>query len=96
MLTFMDSCFFVTLLNNHDEKHVDAKKTLNLLKNSQYGALVTTDYIVDEVLTTIWATLIEKTSLLMHRTLFLENLILFNLRRFLVNISDFLGKNGNK
>ena len=50
----MDSCFFVALLNNRDEKHVDAKKILKLLRNNHYGALVTTDYIVDEVITTIW------------------------------------------
>jgi predicted nucleic acid-binding protein len=54
MSTFVDSCFFVALLNNRDEKHVDAKKILSLLRSNQYGALVTTDYIVDEVLTTIW------------------------------------------
>lgn len=54
MSPFVDSCFFVALLNNRDENHVAAKKILNLLRNNQYGTLVTTDYIVDEVLTTIW------------------------------------------
>ena len=54
MSTFLDSCFFVALLNIRDEKHGDAKKLLEELKKAKYGSLLTTDYIVDEVLTTIW------------------------------------------
>ncbi len=53
MSVFTDSRFFVALMNTRDQKHEDTKKILNLLKNNQYGALVTSDYIVDEVLTTI-------------------------------------------
>ena len=54
MSTFLDSCFFVALLNTRDEKHDDARKLLKMLKDTKYGSLVTTDYVVDEVLTTIW------------------------------------------
>ena len=54
MSTFLDSCFFVALLNTRDENHNNAKKLLKELKKVEYGSLLTTDYIVDEVLTTIW------------------------------------------
>ncbi len=54
MSTFLDSCFFVALLNTRDEKHEDAKKLLQELKKAEYGSLLTTDYVVDEVLTTVW------------------------------------------
>jgi predicted nucleic acid-binding protein len=54
MTTLLDSCFFVALLNLRDEKHNDAKKLLKVLKEAKYGSLQTTDYVVDEVLTTIW------------------------------------------
>ena len=55
MSTFLDSCFFVALLNTRDEQHKKAKNFLNKLKKPEFGSLLTTDYIVDEVLTTIWA-----------------------------------------
>lgn len=54
MSTFLDSCFFVALLNTRDEKHDNAKELLKVLKETKYGSLLTTDYVVDEVLTTIW------------------------------------------
>ncbi len=54
MATFIDSCFFVALLNTRDEKHKNAKKLLIELKKRKFGSLLTTDYIVDEVLTTVW------------------------------------------
>ncbi len=54
MSTFLDSCFFVALLNTRDEKHDNAKKLLKMLKKAKYGSLITTDYVVDEVFTTIW------------------------------------------
>lgn len=54
MSTFLDSGFFIGLLNKRDENHDRAKKLLKVLKDPMYGSLLTTDYIVDEVLTTIW------------------------------------------
>ena len=54
MSTFLDSCFFVALLNTRDENHNNAKKLFIELKKVEYGSLLTTDYIVDEVLSTIW------------------------------------------
>lgn len=54
MGTFLDSNFFIALLNTRDELHEKAKKKLTTLKDPKFGSLVTTDYVVDEVITTIW------------------------------------------
>lgn len=54
MTTFLDSNFFIALLNTRDEKHEEAKNKLITLKDTKFGSLVTTDYVVDEVITTIW------------------------------------------
>ncbi len=54
MTTFLDSNFFIALLNTRDEMYEKAKNLLDQLRNPMYGSRVTTDYIIDEVITTIW------------------------------------------
>jgi predicted nucleic acid-binding protein len=55
MKTFLDSSFFVGLLNTRDRNHEESKAILRRLKEEEYGTLVATDYILDEVITTVWA-----------------------------------------
>ncbi|MHA1973192.1 MAG: type II toxin-antitoxin system VapC family toxin [Candidatus Hodarchaeales archaeon] len=54
MTTFLDSCFFISLLNSRDENHKISLALLQKFKNEKFGKLLTSDYILDEVITTIW------------------------------------------
>ena len=54
MAVFMDSNIFIALLNSRDKYHTSAKLLLTELKKPEYGMRVTTDYVLDEVLTTLW------------------------------------------
>lgn len=55
MAVFMDSGIFIALLNQRDKNHDQAKKLLQKLKNPDFGPRITTDYVLDEVVTTLWA-----------------------------------------
>ena len=55
MTIFIDSGVFVALLNKRDKKHPQANKLLRKLKDNSFGMRVTTDYVLDEVITTLWA-----------------------------------------
>ncbi len=55
MVIFIDSSIFIALLNRRDKKHPQAKMLLQKIKNSSFGLRITTDYVLDEVLTVLWA-----------------------------------------
>lgn len=54
MAVFIDSNIIIALLNSRDKYHANAKQLLTELRKQEYGKRVTTDYILDEVLTTLW------------------------------------------
>ena len=54
MAVFIDSNVIIALLNSRDKHHANAKLLLTELRKKEYGMRVTTDYILDEVLTTLW------------------------------------------
>ena len=54
MPVFIDSGVFIALLNMRDKKHSQGNKLLKKLKDTSYGMRITTDYILDEVVTTFW------------------------------------------
>ena len=54
MTVFIDSNIVIALLNSRDKHHDRAKLLLTELKKPEYGMRVTTDYVLDEVLTTLW------------------------------------------
>ena len=73
MSTFLDSSFFIALLNDQDKNHHKAVQILDLLKDYTYGKRLTTDYILDEVVTGIWGftrrkSLVEKSYQLVKTT----------------------------
>ena len=55
MTVFLDSNYFVALLNTRDNNHNQAMILLERLKDPTWGERLTTDYILDEVVTTIWS-----------------------------------------
>jgi predicted nucleic acid-binding protein len=56
MSVFLDSGFFIALLNSRDQKHTEAKNILFRLKKKATETRITTDYVLDEVVTTLWGT----------------------------------------
>ena len=54
MSVFLDSGFFIALLNSRDARHSEAKDILIRLKETAIGSRITTDYVLDEVVTTLW------------------------------------------
>jgi len=50
----IDSNVFIALLNTRDRNHRNARELLTKLKNPDYGMRLTIDYVLDEVLTTLW------------------------------------------
>ncbi|TFG11329.1 PIN domain-containing protein [Candidatus Thorarchaeota archaeon] len=54
MTVLLDSNVIIALLNSRDKNHSAAKKLLTKLKRPEYGMRITIDYILDEVLTTLW------------------------------------------
>ena len=54
MTVFIDSNIIISLLNSRDKNHSRAEDLLTELKKPEYGMRVTTDYVLDEVLTTLW------------------------------------------
>ncbi len=55
LTTILDTCFILALFNIKDVNHERARIILEQLKQHNYGRLYITDYILDEVITTIWA-----------------------------------------
>ena len=55
---FIDSSFFIALINTRDKYH---PKAISLLKSiSHLGTRYTSDYVLDEVITTLWKTTHDK------------------------------------
>ncbi len=54
MTVLIDSNIIISLLNFRDKNHSRAEDLLTELKKPEYGMRVTTDYVLDEVLTTLW------------------------------------------
>jgi predicted nucleic acid-binding protein len=54
MTVFIDSNIIIALLNSRDKNHTRAKKILEELKEPKFGMRITTDYVLDEVVTTLW------------------------------------------
>ena len=55
MTVFLDSNFFVALLNTRDHNYKRAVTFLDRFKVGDLGTRLTSDYILDEVITTIWS-----------------------------------------
>ena len=55
MTVFIDSNIIIALLNSRDKNHSRAKEILTELKDPKFGMRITSDYILDEVVTTLWA-----------------------------------------
>ena len=54
MSIFLDSNFFIALLNTRDNNHNLAKNVLKKLKGTKYGNRYVSDYVLDEVITGLW------------------------------------------
>ncbi|MFO7835078.1 MAG: PIN domain-containing protein [Candidatus Thorarchaeota archaeon] len=54
MAVFLDSNVIIALLNSRDKNHTRARNLLTKLKRPEYGTRITIDYVLDEVLTTLW------------------------------------------
>ncbi|MFQ5832431.1 MAG: type II toxin-antitoxin system VapC family toxin [Candidatus Thorarchaeota archaeon] len=54
MTVLIDSNVIIALLNTRDNNHSKAKELLTELKDPKYGMRLTVDYVLDEVLTTLW------------------------------------------
>jgi len=54
MTVLIDSNVIIALLNTRDRNHSRAKELLTELKEPKYGMRLTIDYVLDEVLTTLW------------------------------------------
>jgi predicted nucleic acid-binding protein len=50
----IDSNVIIALLNTRDRNHPKARELLTRLKGQEYGMRLTIDYVLDEVLTTLW------------------------------------------
>ncbi|MHA1861510.1 MAG: type II toxin-antitoxin system VapC family toxin [Candidatus Ranarchaeia archaeon] len=55
MTVFLDSNFFVAILNTRDHNYKRALTFLDRFKAGDLGARLTSDYVLDEVITTIWS-----------------------------------------
>lgn len=54
MTVLIDSNVIIALLNTRDRNHPRARELLTKFKNQEYGMRLTIDYVLDEVLTTLW------------------------------------------
>lgn len=54
MTVLIDSNVIIALLNTRDRSHSRAKELLTELRDPKYGMRLTVDYVLDEVLTTLW------------------------------------------
>ena len=54
MSVFLDSGFFIALLNKRDAKHSEAQDILIRLKEKSGGFRMTTDYVLSEVISALW------------------------------------------
>ena len=54
MTVLIDSNVIIALLNTRDRNHPKARELLTKLKDPDYGMRLTIDYVLDEVLTTLW------------------------------------------
>jgi predicted nucleic acid-binding protein len=54
MTVLIDSNVIIALLNMRDKNHPKARELLTRLKEPEYGMRLTIDYVLDEVLTTLW------------------------------------------
>lgn len=54
MTVFIDSNIIIALLNSRDKNHSRAKEILIELKEPKFGMRITNDYVLDEVVTTLW------------------------------------------
>ncbi|TFG03525.1 hypothetical protein EU538_13195 [Candidatus Thorarchaeota archaeon] len=54
MAVLLDSNVIIALLNSRDANHSAARDLLTELKRPEFGMRVTLDYVLDEVLTTLW------------------------------------------
>jgi predicted nucleic acid-binding protein len=54
MTVFIDSNIIIALLNSRDKNHSRVKELLKELKEPKFGMRFTNDYVLDEVVTTLW------------------------------------------
>ncbi|MBD3159419.1 MAG: PIN domain-containing protein [Candidatus Lokiarchaeota archaeon] len=54
MAVLLDSNVIIAMLNSRDKNHSRAGELLTKLKQPEYGMRITIDYVLDEVLTTLW------------------------------------------
>ncbi len=54
MTVFIDSNVIIALLNSRDKNHDRSRELLTRLKDSDIGMRVTIDYVLNEVVTTLW------------------------------------------
>ena len=54
MVIFIDSGFFVSLLNEDDDNHKRANLLFDEIVSGKYGIRLTTDFILDESVTVTW------------------------------------------
>jgi len=54
MAVFIDSSVIIGLINSKDKNHSRAIEVLAELSQVAYGRRITMDYVMDEVLTTLW------------------------------------------
>ena len=52
MTIFIDTCVFVALRNADDEQHQRSKELMKRALKAEFGAIYTSDYIIDEAITT--------------------------------------------
>ncbi len=55
MPIFLDSGIFIALINTRDKNHTNSVNLLKKISEENIGNLITTDYVLDEVLTSIWS-----------------------------------------
>jgi len=52
MTIFIDTCVFVALRNADDEQHQRSRELMKRALKAEFGAIYTSDYIIDEAITT--------------------------------------------
>jgi predicted nucleic acid-binding protein len=52
MTIFIDTCVFVALRNADDEQHQRSRELMKRALKAEFGAIHTSDYIIDEAITT--------------------------------------------
>jgi len=52
MTIFIDACVFVALRNADDEQHQRSRELMKRALKAEFGAVYTSDYIIDEAITT--------------------------------------------